>query len=125
MNIFSLKITLFDAPFSFLVPYYSPRNLEVSNIQPNGIKVEWDPVPKQYTNGRILGYIVYYGINHGGLFSYTGRVSSYKTLNISKADVYMAILRNLSAPEIYRVRVSAFTSKGEGPSSFEDISTGN
>ena len=87
--------------------------------------MEWDPVPKQYTNGRILGYRVYYGFYRRGYFTNTGRVSSYKTLNISRADVHMVVLRNLSAPEIYRIRVSAFTSKGEGPASLEDISTGN
>ena len=83
--------------------------------------MRWDPVYQQYANGRILGYIVYYGY-----YEYPSRRFSSETFNTSSADVYMVILRYLLAPKRYRISVAAFTSKGVGPqTSWEYITTGN
>ena len=83
------------------------------------MKVQWDPLPQQYANGRLLGYRVYF--NEYPYYSYLA-----KAVNTSSANVYMVILRDLKAAQRYRIRVAAFTSKGVGPLSYYlYITTGN
>jgi len=83
------------------------------------VKVQWNPLPQQYANGRLLGYRVYF-IEYP-YYSYLEEI-----VNTSSADVHMVILRDLKAAQRYRIRVAAFTSKGMGPLSYYwYITTGN
>ena len=104
------------------MPSRAPTNVTVSNLQPGEVKVEWEPIPPQTANGRLLGYRVYYRY-----FEY--RYPSYywqeNTVNTSSPHVHMLVLRNLKQARPYVIAVAAFTSKGPGPrSSFAYVLTG-
>ena len=73
------------------------------------VKVQGQPPPQQYAAGRLLGYRVYYR-------EYTS--SKSKSVKTSSANVTMVILRDLKQATTYKLTVAAFTSKGEGPTSY-------
>ena len=80
------------------------------------INVQWDPLPQEYVNGRLLGYRIYY-YEHSSYLT--------KTVNTSSPDVNMVTLRGLLSVQRYYIRVAAFTSKGTGPRSYQTyITTG-
>lgn len=91
------------------MPRTAPSNVRVSNIQLGNLKVEWDPIPQQTANGRLLGYRVYFYEYHG--------YSWIQTADTSNATVHMLVLRGLKAAQMYVISVAAFTSKGAGPRS--------
>ena len=109
----------------FLVPSRAPSYIRLSNLHLTDLKVHWNPLSEQYTNGRLLGYRVYYR-------EYTPRYNDYydpylgKSVNTSSAEVTMVILTDLKEARAYQIAVAAFTSKGEGPrSNWMSIMTGN
>ena len=109
----------------FLVPSRAPSYIRLSNLHLTDLKVHWNPLSEQYTNGRLLGYRVYYR-------EYTPRYNDYydpylgKSVNTSSANVTVVILRDLRQLTAYRIAVAAFTSKGDGLlSSWHVITTGN
>ena len=80
--------------------------------------MQWDPLPQQYANGRLLGYTVYY-------YEY---YNSYQreAVNASSPYVNMVTLRDLKSATRYYVAVAAFTSKGAGRQSYwQYITTGS
>ena len=80
------------------------------------MEVQWDLLPQQYANGRLLGYRIYY-------YDYYSYVT--KTVNTSSPDVNMVTLRDLMSAQRYYIRVAAFTSRGTGPRSYQNsITTG-
>ena len=80
------------------------------------MKVQWDPLPQQYANGRILGYRIYY-------YEYSSYLQ--KTVNTSIPDVNMVTLTGLMSGQRYYITVAAFTSEGAGPRSYQiSITTG-
>lgn len=103
----------------FSVPSRGPSNLRLSNVQTGEVKVQWEPLPQQYANGRILGYSIY-------VYEYDYYVRYIKTVNSNSPGVHMVIVRGLKAAQRYRISVAAFTSKGVGPQSYYGyITTGN
>ena len=86
------------------VPSIAPSNVRVSNPQLGELKVQWDPIPPQAANGRLLGYRVSY-------------IESYwiKYVNTTNPNTHMVMLRGLKLAQGYRISVAAFTSKGVGP----------
>ena len=56
------------------------------------IKVQWDPLPQEYVNGRLLGYRIYY-YEHSSYLT--------KTVNTSSPDVNMVTLRGLLSVQRY------------------------
>lgn len=110
------KISLIFVHFS--VPNRGPSNLRLSNLQAGEVKVQWDPLPQHYANGRLLGYSVY-------VYEYGYYASYVKTIYSDSSDVYFVIVRGLKAAQRYRISVAAFTSKGVGPQSYYSyITTG-
>ena len=88
------------------MPSIAPSNFRVFNLQLGELKVQWDPIPPQAANGRLLGYRISY-------------VESYwiKYVNITDLNTNMVVLRGLKLAQRYRISVAAFTSKGVGPQS--------
>ena len=110
--------TIIDLLFSVLVPSRAPSTVTVSNLRFDQVKVQWDPLPQQFANGRLLGYTVYY-------YEY---YNSYVRKSVSMSSPYanMVTLRGLKAASRYQIAVAAFTSKGAGPQSYwRYITTGN
>ena len=75
------------------------------------MKVQWDPLPQQYANGRLLGYSIY-------IYEDDYYVNYIKTVNSNSSGVHMVIVKGLKAAQRYRISVAAFTSKGVGPQSY-------
>ena len=100
----------FSFSFSFLVPSRAPSNVRVSNVRFDQLKVQWNALPQQFANGRLLGYTVYY-------YEY---YNSYVVKSVSTRSPYvnMVILRGLKAASRYQIAVAAFTSKGAGTQSY-------
>ena len=96
--------------FSFLVPSRAPSNVRVANVRFDQLKVQWNALPQQFANGRLLGYTVYY-------YEY---YNSYVRKSVSTRSPYvnMVILRGLKAASRYQIAVAAFTSKGAGTQSY-------
>ena len=105
--------------FNLLVPSRGPSNLRLSNLQTGEVKVQWEPLPQQYANGRLLGYSIY-------VYEYGYYANHIKTVHSNSDSVHMVIVRGLKAAQRYRISVAAFTSKGVGPQSYYAyITTGN
>ena len=96
--------------FYFLVPRRARSNVRVSNVRFDQLKVQWNALPQQFANGRLLGYTVYY-------YEY---YNSYVVKSVSTRSPYvnMVILRGLKAASRYQIAVAAFTSKGAGTQSY-------
>ena len=84
--------------------------MRVSNVRFDQLKVQWNALPQQFANGRLLGYTVYY-------YEY---YNSYVIKSVSTRSPYvnMVILRGLKAASRYQIAVAAFTSKGAGTQSY-------
>ena len=108
----------------FLVPSRAPSYIRLSNLQFAEVKVQWQPLPYNYANGRLLGYKVFYREYTSYYYYYYSYLT--KSVNTSSANVTMVILKDLKQAKRYQIAVAAFTSKGEGPrSSWTFITTGN
>ena len=101
--------------FFFLVPSQAPTNVKVENHGLDEFLVQWDPVPQEYINGRLLGYKVYYRI--------TGYYYTERVVNTNNSDVTQVILPNIQIGQRYQISAAAFTSRGQGPRSSYIYST--
>lgn len=100
------------------VPSRAPNGLRVTSFDfTSDLLVEWNPLPQQYANGKLLGYIIFYRENQDN--------SSYKwVFALGQSSSYFT-LKDLKPAHQYQVAVTAFTSKGEGPwSDFIYVTTG-
>ena len=101
-----------------LVPSRAPSYIRMTNLRFDQVKVQWDPLPQQFANGRLLGYTIYY---HEYYYPYTKQ-----SLKTRSPYVNMVILRGLKAATRYQIAVAAFTSKGVGTQSYwQYITTGD
>ncbi|KAL9986065.1 hypothetical protein ACROYT_G000134 [Oculina patagonica] len=88
------------------VPSRAPNDVRVTSFEfTSDLLVEWDPLPQDYANGKILGYTIYY----------KDSFSSHKRVNTSSRYSTQFTLRGLKPAYDYQVAVAAFTSNGEGP----------
>ena len=108
----NLHLVVIIAVFS-LVPSRAPSNIGFSNVGSTEITVTWNPLPMQYANGRLLGYIVYFQKT-----SYYSSSSSTSSVNVTNPNATRITLTGLNPGQRYDIYVSAFTSKGEGPRSY-------
>ncbi|XP_073248869.1 uncharacterized protein [Porites lutea] len=97
------------------VPSRAPSNVRVTNVRFDQVKVQWDPLPHQYVNGRLLGYTIYY---YEDYYSYLS-----KSVSTSNPYVNIVILRGLKTATRYWLSVAAFTSKGPGTQSYWQSTT--
>ncbi|XP_078349649.1 uncharacterized protein LOC144634540 isoform X2 [Oculina patagonica] len=97
------------------VPSRPPSNATFTNVRATEITVHWNPLPKQYVNGRLSGYYVDY------MFPLSLPDSIYPQYNKSSVTVNpnntWVTLTGLKPQQLYYIQVAAFTSKGRGPSS--------
>jgi len=100
------------------VPSKAPNDVQVTNNEfTSDLLVEWEPLPEQYANGILLGYIIYYRENQDD--------SSYKSAYVLGNSTTNFTLVDLKPAHQYEVAVTAYTSKGEGPwSDFNYVTTG-
>ena len=101
-----------------LVPSRAPSYIRMTKVRFDQVKVEWDPLPQQFANGRLLGYTVYF-------YDYNWYKLT-KSVSTSGPFVNMVILKGLKAATRYQIAVAAFTSKGAGTQSYwQHITTGD
>lgn len=104
--------------YLMLVPSRAPSNVIFTNVGSTEVTVNWDPLPGQYVNGRLLGYKVYFQETASYSVSYKNSVNV--TTNSTRVT-----MTGLKPGQRYYTYISAFTSKGEGPRSyFYYITTG-
>ena len=92
-----------------LVPSRAPI-IFVTNVTSTSVTVQWNPLPPQYHNGRLLGYRVF--LRKTANYSFPLDASSVVLYNSN-----WATLKNLDPGQRYEISVTAFTSKGDGPRS--------
>lgn len=85
-----------------LVPDRPPTEISVVSLGTNAVLVNWSPVPREYTNGKVLGYKVLYG-----------HVNDTSHANITVADTRKQI-DGLKSNTNYSFQLLAFTAKGDG-----------
>ena len=90
--------------FSLLVPSLPPADIQSHNTSSTSLMVTWNPVPKGFTHGIVLGYLVLYKKEKDSHYSYANKTSL----------VNSAELTNLDKFTMYVVKVLAFTIKGNG-----------
>ena len=72
--------------------------------------VQWNPLPAQYHNGRLLGYRVFF--RKTANYSFPVDATSVAVYNSD-----WVTLNNLEPGQPYEIYVTAFTSQGDGPRS--------
>lgn len=104
---------LYHLYFRYLsVPSRAPSNVRLLNLQAHEVKVQWDPIPPNTANGKLLGYRVYYRE-----YNYYWSSGLLQTMDTNSPDDRMLILKRLKSAQRYRIWVAAFTSKGSGSQS--------
>ncbi|XP_015751521.1 PREDICTED: uncharacterized protein LOC107331445 [Acropora digitifera] len=91
------------------VPSRAP-SVFVTNVTSTSVTVQWNPLPPQYINGRLLGYRVFF--KKTANYSFPVDASSMVVYNSN-----WVTLNNLEPGQRYEITVTAFTSKGDGPQS--------
>ena len=93
----------------FSVPSRAPNGLRVTSFEfTSDLLVEWNPLSRQYANGKLLGYRVYYR-------DFNVAWSTNQSVNTTSPYATQATLIGLKHAHEYLVAVTVFTSKGEGP----------
>ncbi|KAK2565266.1 Protein sidekick-1 [Acropora cervicornis] len=96
-------------------PSASPANVR-GNSTSTSIFVQWEQVPSPHQNGNILYYTVAYYRRHYS--------SSFAQRVVVAAPTTQTTLTGLIQGALYRIYVSASTSKGDGPAAYITIATG-
>ena len=104
-----MAFTIFVLNIFPLEPSDSPQDITVETTSPKRIKVNWNPVPADHRNGIIEGYrIIYRALPSGSNIT--------KTINATGNNVQQTTtLDHMNEFTNYSIRISAFTSKGDGP----------
>ena len=103
-------------PFS--VPDHPPKDITVFRQGTDTVQVDWSPVPREYTNGEVLGYKV--------LYSDVEDASRVNSSLVPPKETHSKI-KGLKTNTNYSFQVLAFTAKGNGVKSaayFARTSTG-
>ncbi len=87
----------------YLVPDRGPVNVTGLNISSTAVNISWGLIPKEYRNGIIIGYRLYYD----DYFRHSGSI----TLPMSQRNV---ILDDLNSYTLYNISVAGLTKAGEG-----------
>lgn len=90
------------------MPTKAPTNVTATTTDSSSIRVTWQPIPKEYHNGILLGYIVFY--------RKTG-TKKWQRQTISSADTYSYTISGLLPGESYIVAVAGYTKNGTGKKS--------
>ena len=82
-------------------------NLNGHNTSSTSLYLSWEPVPRGFVNGILLGYKVLFKRISDESRNYTDTLTTNTTREL--------VLIGLKKFTIYRITVLAFTSKGDGP----------
>ena len=99
------RLTFLD--LFLLAPEIAPENVDLQPLPGNRMLVTWDPLPDEFTNGQLLGYIIY-------LRFYKNEYEWYddgelgRSVNVSSSESQV-ILDDLDGGRRYQVSVAAFT----------------
>ena len=102
---FNASKSVYSKHFLSLVPSASPVFHSYRNISSTSIQLQWHKVLSNHQNGVILGYRIYYRPRL--------RNNSWNVTVVGESRTRLTI-DNLQMFIGYYVRISAFTSKGEG-----------
>ncbi|XP_015757030.1 PREDICTED: protein sidekick-1-like, partial [Acropora digitifera] len=97
------------------VPSKAPTDLKATVLDSISARIHWEPVPKDYHNGIIKGYRVFYKRRVNGTYKNKTTVWQAKTL----------LLRNLDKAAEYNCTVLAFTETGDGTKGDFTFKTGD
>ena len=92
-----------------LVPDHPPTNITTLSLGTDAVQVSWNPVPSEHTNGKMLGYKVFYTDDFNDL-------SNANTTLVIPEKTHLKI-NGLKASTNYSFQVLAFTAKGNGAKS--------
>lgn len=98
---------------SFLVPSRPPSNIRAQNrTSLTIIPIFWDPIPQEFTHGRLVGYrVTYQAVAIGDLpVEFEPLISQ----DVGHAATFMT-LEKLEPLVVYRITVAAISNKGPGP----------
>ena len=99
-----LKYRLISVFVLTVVPSLPPTDIRAYNTSSTSLTVTWNPVPRGYTHGIVLGYLVFYKRQQ----DVDGNFINASSLVLS------ADLEGLDKFTVYVVKVLAFTIKGNG-----------
>lgn len=91
------------------VPSQPPHSIIITVLSSQSMEVTWSSPPSNAINGKLLGYRVYYHSTKNPENVFNRTVSEKNGRNVT--------LTGLGKFTTYRIRVVAFTSKGEGAAS--------
>lgn len=92
--------------FFFPEPSKPPPSVSARKINSRNISVSWSAIPRQDIPGYLQGYTIYYSaVDHNTM---------YKTLTVGPLETSTHI-SGLERYTMYKVQVSGFTIKGDGP----------
>ena len=99
-----------------IVPGKPPQEVRANPDSTTSIKVEWDPVPECYRNGKITDYVVEV---------YNSSLVEIKHDNVSGSrSKFSVFINGLQEYTNYSVKVFSKSAKGDGPSSeFQNTTT--
>ena len=98
-------------------PGAPPQNVETRHTSESSLLVTWEAPPVGQRNGEILGYKVMYSRERDA----EEGDAIIKAINIDNPTQRSVTIDNLETYTRYRVRVSAYTSRGEGPASPTEV----
>ena len=96
--------------FFVVVPGSAPKNLKVRNKTSTSIYVEWEPIPVEYQQGKVLGYKVKITAEEQ-----KGQISRRKKTNNMYTESRSLAFARLKNYNKYVISVSGLTRRGEGP----------
>ena len=103
---FNASKSVYSKHFLSIVPSASPVFHSYRNISSTSIQLQWHKVLSNHQNGVILGYRIYYRPRL--------RNNSWNVTDVVGESRTRLTIKNLTMFIGYYVRISAFTSKGEG-----------
>ena len=95
--------------FSIAAPSQAPASFIVAVLSSTSIKASWQLLPKNSRNGIIKGYKLYY--------KKKASVGSFTMLPINDKAILTKVVTGLKKYTEYELKVLAFTSAGDGPTS--------
>ena len=98
--------------FSLTAPSKAPLNITARNKSSTAIYVEWSPIPQHFIHGILMGYHIHYINTDPEGF---GDVS--RSAHTTEAGRTSTLIQGLLKFTSYRIQVSGFTVKGDGPRS--------
>ena len=96
------------------VPYRPPKLVAAFNTSSTSLVVKWSPVPREYFDGKPIGYKIYFIPHWDDGFPFV--IVNYTMNTITLTNLYFYTE--------YFIAVAAVSSDGEGPAKSTSATTG-